>query len=88
MIMEPIVPVDLFPLVNGRVLPPELNTFVDRNINPTCHTNPLPDIFHYSSNIIEGKCWVCMKTKGGEYPGVSMDTYVVMILLDAQYYTN
>ena len=84
MIMEPIVPAGLFPLVSGRVLPPELSMFVIRNTNPKCHTLPPLDIFHYSSDIVEGKCWVCMETKRGEYPGVSMDTYVVMILLCVQ----
>ena len=84
MMMEPIVPVSLFALASGRVLPPELNTFVIRNTNPRCHILPLLDIFHYSSDIVEGKCWVCMETKRGEYPEVSMDTYVVMILLRVQ----
>ena len=84
MMMEPIVPAGLFPLVSGRVLPLELSTFAERNTNPMCHTNPQLDIFHYSSDIVEGKCWVCMETKRGEYPGVSMDTYVVMILLCVQ----
>ena len=84
MMTEPIVPVGLFQLVSGRVLPPELSTFAGRNTNPTYHTLPLLDIFQYSSDIVEGKCWVCMETKRGEYPGVSMDTYVVMILLCVQ----
>ena len=84
MIMEPIVPAGLFALVSGRVLPLELIIFADRNTNTNCHILPLLDIFHYSSDIVEGKCWVCMETKRGEYPGVSMDTYVVMILLCVQ----
>ena len=84
MIMEPIVPVGLFALVSGKVLTLELNTFAGRNTNPSSHITPPLDIFHYSSDIVEGKCWVCMETKRGEYPGVSMDTYVVMILLCVQ----
>ena len=84
MMMEPIVPAGLFALVSGKVLPLELITFVKRNTNPISHTTPPLDIFHYSSDIVEGKCWVCMETKRGEYPGVSMDTYVVMILLCVQ----
>ena len=84
--MEPIVPVSLFALVSARVLPPELSMFAERNTNPTSHNLPLLDIFHYSNDIVEGKCWVCMETKRGEYPGVSMDTYVVMILLCVHVY--
>ena len=71
--MEPIVQAGLFVLVSGRVLPPELSIFADRNTNPTSHILPPLDIFHYSNDIVEGKCWVCMETKRGEYPGVRMD---------------
>ena len=52
--MDPIVPAGLFVLVRGRVLTPELITFADRNTNPTSHHLPLVDIFHYSSDIVEG----------------------------------
>ena len=53
-VMEPIVPVGLFGLVSGRVLTPELITFAVRNTNPTSHIIPPLDIFHYSSDIVEG----------------------------------
>ena len=54
MVMEPIVPVGLFGLVSGRVLTPELREFAVINTNPTSHILPLLDIFHYSSDIVEG----------------------------------
>ena len=53
-VMEPIVPAGLFGLVSGRALPLELMTFDRRNTNPTSHTIPLLDTFHYSSDIVEG----------------------------------
>ena len=52
--MEPIVPAGLFGLVSGRVLTLELRDFAERNTNPTSHSLPLLDIFHYSSDIVEG----------------------------------
>ena len=54
MMMEPVVPVGLFALVSGKVLTAELKTFAGRNTNPISHTPPPLDIFHYSSDIVEG----------------------------------
>jgi hypothetical protein len=53
-VMEPIVPAGLFVLVSGRVLTLELTTFAGRNTNPISHILPPLDIFHYSSDIVEG----------------------------------
>ena len=56
-VMEPIVPAGLFGFVSGRVLTHQLFTFAipsRRNTNPISHTLPPLDIFHYSSDIVEG----------------------------------
>ena len=58
MAMEPIVPACLPVLVSGCVLTLELNTFAGRNTNPPSHGLPSQNIFHYSSDIVEGKCWI------------------------------
>ena len=61
--LDPIVPAGLFVLVSGRVLTLELNPFAVRNTNPISHNHPILDIFHYSSDIVEGQCWVCTKQR-------------------------
>ena len=61
--MEPIVPAGSFELVNGRALTLELKTFAVRNTNPSSDILPLLDIFHYSSDIVTGKCWVCKERR-------------------------
>ena len=57
--MEPIVPIGLSVLVGGGIQTLELIPFAVRNTNPKCCIVTLPDIFHYSSDIVEGKCWIC-----------------------------
>ena len=54
MVMEPIVPAGSFGLISGRVLTLELTIFAERNTNPISHILPPLDIFHYSSDIVEG----------------------------------
>ena len=54
MVMEPIVPAGLFGFISSRVLTLELKKFAGRNTNPFSHIPPLLDIFHYSSDIVEG----------------------------------
>ena len=63
MMMEPTVPAGLFVLVNGRVLNPELMMYAVRNSNPNSYILPLLDIFHYSSDIVKGKCWFCKERR-------------------------
>ena len=63
MMMKPIVPVGLFVLVSGRVMTLELTIYAARNTNPNSYRLPLLDIFHYSSDIVKSKCWVCKERR-------------------------
>jgi hypothetical protein len=54
--MKPKVPAGLFVLVSVRVLTLELNPFAGWNTNPPSYPLPSLDIFHYSSDVIKGKC--------------------------------
>ena len=63
MMMEPIVPAGSFELVNGRALTLELKMFAVRNTNRISYQLPLLDSFHYSSDIVEGKRWVCKERR-------------------------